>query len=155
MIRTATLQDIPRLVELFNSSDYLLGCANDRYTPDDLRQYLSGGTRRIYVYEHGGAVDGAVYLELLPICQEIHIFVLVVDKACQGKGIGQKLLDHVDELAKKHHVILISSFTETDNARMRHVFEKNGFEKGKEFLYYHKDLPFASQGDAFPTHEDP
>ena len=140
MIRLAVTTDIKRLAELFTNEPFLLGNADDFYTEDDILQYLSCETKRFFVYEKEKAVVGALLIDLLLLSREIHIAILVVDKAWQGRGIGQEFMDHVGNLAKTHGITLLSSFTEETNARMMHVFEKNGYAKGKSFVYYAKVL---------------
>ena len=86
MIRLATLEDTPRILELFNSDDFLRGSEDDFYTADDIRQYLSINVRRIYLYDRDSKIVGAVCLDLMTICREIFVFLLIVDKAWQGRG---------------------------------------------------------------------
>jgi GNAT superfamily N-acetyltransferase len=103
VIRPVRPQDIPSVSALIqntvlvsNSADYdleVIGALQDNFSQRGLRSLTA--RRRIFVYDRGGRICGVVGLEGEAVC---NLFVAPDE---QGRGIGQKLLEHVEALAKE------------------------------------------------------
>lgn len=74
----------------------------------------------------------------------IYIMTLAVLKPYRGLKIGQKLINHVIEYAKKIQLPEISAHAKSDDEQAIKFYEKQGFEKSEEIKGYYNEL-----GDAW------
>jgi ribosomal protein S18 acetylase RimI-like enzyme len=73
--------------------------------------------------ERSGELLGAVILYLAR-GGEVAFFA-----KAKGRGIGTRLLDIIEAVAKERRLSSVWAWVREDNAIARHVFEKRGFEK--------------------------
>lgn len=138
-IRLATKKDIDDIVKLHNSDPNLSGDDKmDFCEYEDIEDYIKNKLNKIFVYELDGKLISTLIAQFWT--NYIYLMAIIVDKKHQGKGIGKKLMDYLEEKAKERDIPLIEAFTELNNKKMRKIFEKRGYRKGKTFLYYLKKL---------------
>lgn len=104
---------------------------NKELALDDLNQYTKEFVPELnhkqinisFIYveddEILGRIVGFIHWDYL----QIELFF--VSKNAQGKGVGTKLLDHIEKIAKKNNVVYILLETMSFNAPK--FYEKNGF----------------------------
>lgn len=89
-----------------------------------------------------GGITGSVFWGLM------HVNFLWVDESLRGKGYGHQLIEHMEELARKHHCSMIE--LDTFSFQAPEFYKKHGFEvvgvakdhpmKGAERYYLIKRL---------------
>ena len=137
-IRLANIKDSETLFELFNSSEYLIGGKNDKYTINDIKDYINNKSNMIVVYESDEKVLGVIYAELHK-CY-IYIADFVVDSKHRNNGIGNKLLTFIENIAISKNIREIEMFVESTNKNMLNFVQKRKYYKGKKFIYCSKEL---------------
>jgi putative acetyltransferase len=110
VIRPLRRQDIPAVSALIqntvlisNSGDYdlqVIGALVENFSRPGLRSLAA--RRRLFVYDRGGRICGAVGLEGEAVC---NLFVAPDE---QGRGIGQELLEHVETLAREQGLVRLA-----------------------------------------------
>jgi len=143
-IRKATKKDIPAIVRMMNSSENLAGSKEivEIWNKLDILDFLSHRLYQIFVCEIDKKVVGVSIIEFHKIVNRsyIYYYVLVIDSAYRGKGIGSKMMDYIENLAKKNRVKLIWALAEENNKVMKKIFAKRGYKKGKKFIYFSMEL---------------
>ena len=113
MIRKATLNDIPKILELVNAN---LGTLLPRTTQD--YEELIDTT---YVFDKDGRIVGSCVLEIYsPKIAEIRSFVVHQD--FRGEGVGKALIAEAVSEARSRHIREIMVVTSA-----REYFEKQNF----------------------------
>lgn len=82
--------------------------------------------------------------ELLSHEPSAHLEILALDKSAEGRGIGQALLDAIEEVARDGGALSLSLHVFANNKRARALYERSGFSG--ELLRYYKSL---DSGPAF------
>jgi GNAT superfamily N-acetyltransferase len=100
---------------------------------------------RVHVLESGGVIQGLIVL--LPEKDALLLDNVAVDPACQGSGLGRKLLAFAEQAARAagHGVIrLYTNEAMTENialyARLGYAETHRGEEKGLRRVYMEKRL---------------
>lgn len=142
IIRKATKKDIERIVELMNSSRNLAGNegVNEGWYKSDILDFLSHKLYHVFVCEIDKKIVGVSVIELHKIARHVYYYVMIVDENYRGKGIGSRMMDYADNLAKKNKVLLIWGLVEENNSVMKNIFAKRGYKEGKKFSYFSKEL---------------
>jgi N-acetylglutamate synthase-like GNAT family acetyltransferase len=98
-IRPASDADVPALGRLINAAFVVEQVVFDGNRVDDLgvRAYMSGGT--FLVAEDSGALAGCVYIETRN--DRSYLGLLSVQPACQGAGLGRRLVAAAEVLARE------------------------------------------------------
>ena len=104
MLRNATVHDVPRIREIINSHAELGKMLFKSY------QQLYENLRDFAVYEENGVVTGCVALTVI-WADMAEVRSLAVDAACQGRGIGRRLVQWTLEEARRLHIRKIMSLT--------------------------------------------
>lgn len=60
---------------------------------------------------------------------EAHILNLCVDPHYHGRGLAQKILDHLLDLAVAHRASMVFLEVRPSNVRARRLYARNGFER--------------------------
>ena len=116
MIRLATTNDIPRLLELLhlvNMVHYerrpdIFKPHTTKYNAEQLQDLLMQPDKAIFVYEDEG-VQGYAFVQmedvhddiLLQDMRTLYIDDICVDEQARGKHVGKQLFDHVRTYAEK------------------------------------------------------
>jgi ribosomal protein S18 acetylase RimI-like enzyme len=137
-IRIAKVQDVSKILELFNSDPNLTG--NEPYKEKYITEYIGNKNHKLFVLEIDKKIIGCLMIEIFYTAEYIRLSGVVVDKDYQGRGFGTKLMNYLEEIAKKMKMELIWGFTELNNERMFNLFKKKDYNRGKEFFYYSKEL---------------
>jgi GNAT superfamily N-acetyltransferase len=133
-IEQATLEDLPQLTDLL----FDLFTMEGDFTPDRARQMrglrllLEQPNRgRIFVVRQGGTILGMINLLFTISTAEGGFVILledvVVGRAYRGQGIGDKLLQHAVEYAKKKDFLRITLLTDRLNEEGQRFFKAHGF----------------------------
>lgn len=140
MIRRASKKDSGRILELLNSDSHLQGDKDDKATAGDVKQYLSGGTHRIYVSEIENKLAGFVIAEFFRLAKFVYVSHIIVDEEWRKEGIATKLMKHVEKMARKEKYDLMEMFVKQGNGKMGKLMKKLNYGAGDKFLFYSKEL---------------
>ena len=137
MIRVATLDDLPTLVEIYNQA------VDERFATADLRPVTieqrrpwfddhDPATLPIYVFAEGGAVLGWCSLSAYRSGREAVLgtaeISYYVARAARGRGVGSMLVQHaVDDAPQLRKRVLFAILLEKNRASVR-LMERCGFE---------------------------
>ncbi|AOA00231.1 GNAT family N-acetyltransferase [Carnobacterium divergens] len=75
-------------------------------------------------YDDNGAVLGAVVGEI--VWNHLHVSLLGIDQTMQKQGVGQKLLQHIEEYAKQFGARMV--ILETMSWQAPKFYQKNGYQ---------------------------
>ena len=116
MIRLATTNDIPRLLELLHQVNMvhyerrpdIFKPHTTKYNAEQLQDLLTQPDKAIFVYEDE-SVQGYAFVELEDVHDDIllqdmrtlYIDDICVDEQARGKHVGKQLFDHVRAYAEK------------------------------------------------------
>ena len=116
MIRLATTNDIPRLLELLHQVNMvhyerrpdIFKPHTTKYNAEQLQDLLLQPDKAIFVYEDEG-VQGYAFVQmedmhddiLLQDMRTLYIDDICVDEQARGKHVGKQLFDHVRAYAEK------------------------------------------------------
>lgn len=101
------------------------------------QEYMGKGI--FLVAEEDGKIVGFITGEFM-LGSYIYIDVLSVDSTLRGKGIGKDLVRNFEKLAKKKGVKFVHLTAPKFNKKTVKFYEKNGYDKGKEFFQFYKKL---------------
>ncbi len=77
------------------------------------------------------------YAVLMMVIDEAHILNISVIRACQGRGLGRRLLDHLARVARQAGARQLLLEVRPSNASALALYEKRGFEViGRRKGYY-------------------
>lgn len=139
-IRRTNLNDAEKLLNLINSSQQLTGDDEIQYTKEMIIEYITNPINLFYVYEIDNKIAGIVLAEFWKKAKFVYLTIIIVDEEHQGKGIGKKLMNYIEELAKKHNMGALYGYTEINNEKMKNLFSKLNYKKGKKYFFYSKVL---------------
>ena len=116
MIRLATTNDIPRLLELLHQVNMvhyerrpdIFKPHTTKYNAEQLQDLLTQPDKAIFVYEDDG-VQGYAFVQmedvhddiLLQDMRTLYIDDICVDEQARGKHVGKQLFEHVRAYAEK------------------------------------------------------
>ena len=116
MIRLATTNDIPRLLELLHQVNMvhyerrpdIFKPHTTKYNAEQLQDLLAQPDKAIFVYDDEG-VQGYAFVQmedvhddiLLQDMRTLYIDDICVDEHARGKHVGKQLFDHVRAYAEK------------------------------------------------------
>ena len=137
-LEQATLEDLPQLTDLLfdlftQEADF---APNRAKQMRGLRLILEQPNRgRIFVLRQNGTILGMINL-LFTISTAEGGFVImledvIVHREYRGKGIGDKLLGHAIEYAKKKDFLRITLLTDRLNEQGQRFFKAHGFIESK------------------------
>ncbi|MBR9706608.1 GNAT family N-acetyltransferase [Candidatus Pacearchaeota archaeon] len=140
MLRDARKKDAQEILELFNSDPNIAGNNENReeYDIEDIKDYIKKDVSKMIVYEEDKIIVAALLAQFWK--NYIYINSLIVKKQHQGQGLGQKLLAHIEQLAKQEQKCQIEIEVIITNKRMQKLVEKTGYKKQKLIAFYSKKL---------------
>jgi len=133
---TATLEDVPQLVELLG----ILFTQEHELTPDPAKQeralqliLANPSVARIYVARDGSRLLGMVNIQRGISTAEggpaAHLEDFVVRPESRGKGIGGGLIRHAIEQSRKDGLLRLILLTDGDNVNAQRLYERAGFTR--------------------------
>ena len=153
MIRKANTKDIPRIKELLqqvleihaNIRPDIFIPGTTKYTEKELEDILSDENRPIYVATSGeDTCIGYAFCilknqpfsnNMVPF-KSLFIDDLCVDQNTRGQHIGEKLIEHVKEEAKKMGCYEVTLNVWAGNTSAEKFYEKMGFQTKERQLEY-------------------
>lgn len=153
MIRKANTKDIPRIKELLqqvleihaNIRPDIFIPGTTKYTEKELEDILSDENRPIYVATSGeDTCIGYAFCilknqpfsnNMVPF-KSLFIDDLCVDQNTRGQHIGEKLIEHVKEEAKKMGCYEVTLNVWAGNTLAEKFYEKMGFQTKERQLEY-------------------
>lgn len=141
MINTATLQDVSELNILINSAyrgesskkgwtteEHLLG--GIRTDEGDLNELIKKENVTILKYTESDKIIGSVYLEKQ--VDKLYLGMLTVSPELQGGGIGKKLMQAAEDLAKQNNIPKVSMTVISVRKELIEYYERRGYKNTGE-----------------------
>jgi GNAT superfamily N-acetyltransferase len=138
-IRSATLEDAPRIAELACDLGYTIDADSVRATLD--RLHAAAGA--VFVAVGNGGINGWVDVhrsELLQSEPFAEVGGLVVDPAVRSRGIGRQLLERAEQWASDNRFPLVRVRSNVARAGAHRFYEGRGFGVEKTSLTFVKRL---------------
>jgi ribosomal protein S18 acetylase RimI-like enzyme len=135
IIRKMTIKDYEPLVALWKKGD-LPYRPQGRDSKQHIAQQLRQRTSLYYVAEQEGTIIGAILGT--HDGRKGWINRLVVAPAYRKKGIAKRLVREVEQHLTVAGIDIIASLVEAENEVSENVFERLGYTKHTDLLYYSK-----------------
>ena len=124
-IREFSINDYDAAIELWQRFEGLeIAEGDDR---ESIAQFLARNPGLSRVATHGSAIVGVA------LCghdgRRGHIYHLAVDPACQGRGLGRRLLDESLADLRRTGVKRVIIMVADDNQRGREFWKRSGYEE--------------------------
>lgn len=130
-VRAATPGDVDRLLAIENAS-----FATDRITRRSFRRQVGSPSLALLVATLGGAVHGYILIAFRARAHHARIYSLAVDMA-QGRGLGRRLLEAGESLARERGYRLMRLEVNETNRRAIGIYERSGYLRiGRRDDYY-------------------
>ncbi len=131
IIRPATLEDLDALVRLETVFP------GDCISRKSFRHLLTRGHAAIWVYDGGQGVVGNAVVLYRRRSPSARVYSLVVDPACQGRGIARALLEAAEQAAVARGCITMHLEVRADNETAIRLYGKAGYlQDGRVNNYY-------------------
>jgi len=131
VIRRATKQDIPKIVEIEKVS------FSDPWDKQLFLDAIDSESKYLMVAEHGGEIEGYIVLE--KVLDEGHITDLAVGGKYRKKGVASELVNDALALARGMDIKEIFLEVRETNEAAKKLYSKFGFrEIGRRKGYYPK-----------------
>jgi len=140
IIRRSNSRDLKEILKLLNSSPELIGDKSQPYTEDMVKEYLTNKNFNIFIYEIDKKIIGFVIAQFWKKARYIYIFDIFIKKEYRRKGIATKLMNYIEDTAKKSKMNLIYCHVHKKNINMQALLNKNKYNSGEESIYYSKTL---------------
>jgi ribosomal protein S18 acetylase RimI-like enzyme len=144
-VRRATLNDLPRLVPLFDAYRQFYRQPSDPARAERfVRERLAGGESVIFLALEGDAAAG--FVQLYPsfwsvaACRSWILNDLYVAPAFRGRGVGRELMGRARAHAIETGAGGMSLATERTNTTAQRLYESQGWRRDEEFLHYELGL---------------
>ena len=154
-LRRGTIDDLDALVTLEKQ-----GFAADAFDRDQLRYLLERAHGVFFVLEEDLQVRGSAVVLWRRGRTAARLYSLVVDPACQNRGLGERLLAACEQAARKQGYRRLSLEVRGGNARARRFYQQRGYQLVEELPGYYgdggnglrmvKELPFSGEGERPP-----
>jgi len=143
-LRRATLDDLPRLVPLFDGYRQFYGQPSDPGRAERfLRDRLAGDESVIYLAEEHGTALGFVQLYAsfwsVAACRSWILNDLFVSPQHRGTGAGKALMNRARVHAVETGAGGLSLATQRTNLTAQRLYEALGWQRDEEFFHY--ELP--------------
>ena len=147
MIRKATINDIPRILELLSQvndvhaegrPDYFVK-GQRKYKEEELKDILNDVATPVFVYEEESDIKGYAFCVLQDFsrCDNLHpdrslyIDDICVDEKYRRHGVGKKLYEYVVQFAKEQKCFNITLNVWDKNPSARAFYESVGMKVQK------------------------
>ncbi|MFT5123641.1 MAG: ribosomal protein S18 acetylase RimI-like enzyme [Verrucomicrobiales bacterium] len=133
-IREATVQDLPRLVEIENTC-----FTSDRISRRQFQYLLSKANATVLVAELGDQLVGTLVVLFSRGTSLGRLYSIAVDPGYAGRGIGRSLVGEAESAVWDHHRAYIRLEIRTDNQASIGLFESMGYRRIGEWPDYYED----------------
>ena len=138
-IRSARLEDAPRIARLAGDLGYSIGpgpvrAAIDRLQPEDGAVFVAGGEDRLSGWVH---VHRSKLLQSEPFAE---VGGLVVDPTNRGHGIGKRLLERAEQWAADNHLALVRVRSNVVRSNAHLFYEGRGYAVEKTSYTFIKHM---------------
>lgn len=144
-LRRATLDDLPRLVPLFDGYRQFYGQPSDPGRAERfLRERLAGDESVIYLAEAGSSALG--FVQLYPsfwsvaACRSWILNDLFVSPEHRGTGAGKALMERASAHAMETGAGGLSLATQRTNFTAQRLYESLGWQRDQDFFHYELSL---------------
>lgn len=134
-IRIAKTEDIDQIFEIGKATLPIY------YYHEALSSFIKSSNYLIIVSEHATNIVGFLIMKISK--KNIHIMSLGITKKYRKKGIGSKMLEYLEQIAK--HYSLIKTVTlnvHIENTAAINFYLKHNFVKTKEMSNYYSAIPY-------------
>jgi len=135
MIRPATLDDIPRLVEIEKAC-----FESDRLNRRNFRYMLTKGHAETLVAEQEGRIEGYVMVLFHRGTSLARLYSIAVSGGARRSGLGRELVAATEAVALAHDCIYMRLEIRVDNTPSLQMFERLGYQQFGRFFQYYDDL---------------
>ena len=80
-----------------------------------------------WTYEQDNIIIG--YAVVMLVLDEAHLLNISIAKACQGRGLGRSLLQHLMQIARSHGAAHVFLEVRPSNQTAIHLYESMGFNE--------------------------
>ena len=136
IIRDATESDLNKCEKL-SQIEELKTAEGDYPTYKYLKEFLDKGL--FFVAEDKNMIIGYTAGEILN-GSVVYLNCLVVNPMKRGKGVGTKLLTEFKRRIKNLKISMVFFFVPKSNPNSIKFYQKNGFIKGKEYIFFSKNI---------------
>ncbi len=138
IIRKAKKEDIESVLKLTKIPEFdNPNSSNNMESREYFKEYIKNGI--FLVAKKDKETIGFVTGEFM-LGGYVYIDALSVNSSLRGKGIGKKLIDSFEKIAKAKGVKYIHLTAPKSNKKTIKFYEKNKYDKGKEFIQFYKKL---------------
>ena len=113
--------------------------ACDRSSRRSLRRSLQSDSQRVYFYDIGDQIVGAVIVHIPMKGYKAYVSSLIVSDKHRGEGIGLKLAKHVEETAKSMGYETLILDVRVRNKAAILLYNKLGYVRVKRIKGYYAD----------------
>ena len=119
-------------------------CFSDPWTAGDVEEFVRNSLDTCFAAWNPETGTMAGYADLRQIAGEGELLRIAVDPACQGRGIGRKLLEAVTAAARDGGTDALFLEVRAGNERARNLYKSAGFrETGRRKAYYRRPVEDA------------
>ena len=138
-IRKAKSSDIPELVKLVRGEstveDYPGG-----YSPKVFKQMLEDKDIVVLVVEEDKKPIAFQEFKIDNSQKRIYLETVIVSKEQRGKGVASKLMNEVENFAKKKKYKRLAFVVRKWNKPMNSLAKKSGYKEKDELIFWEKEL---------------
>ncbi len=136
-IRNAKKSDISGLIRLYSGIKEIMAFPGEKHEKEYFSDFMKHG-RVLLVAEENKKIMGALNAEI----EKEYVFLnsIVVSKQARKKGIGNLMLNKLEELAKEKKVKSILFLVYDWNRNMRKFCENRKYKPSKKLIIYSKKL---------------
>jgi len=135
-IEKASINNSGEILKLLNSSHNLVGYRDEKFTLNEVKDYIKDKVNLVLVSKFKGDIIGVIIANLWK--DYCYLYLFIVDKPHRRKGVGSKMMEYLEKIAKKEGYIGL--LTKKRDGEMINLIRKRGYIKGDKFVYFHKNL---------------
>lgn len=135
--RAAENSDIPRLLSLENSS-----FDSDQLQERNFKYFIDSSHGEIVVQELNSEITGYGIILLHKGTALARLYSIAIDNKHRGKGLGKKLLQKLEQVAKEQGSTYLRLEVKASNVKAKTLYKESGYRK------------FALKKDYYEDHED-
>jgi len=135
-IEKAPINNSKEILKLLNSSQNLLGYKGEKFTLNEVKDYIKEKVNRVMIFKIEEKIVGIFIANFWK--DYCYLYLFAVDKNYRHLGIGSRMIDYLEKNARKERYIGL--ITKEEDVEMINLIKKRGYIKGDKFIYYHKNL---------------
>lgn len=132
--RLAIAADADALVELEQQV-----FSGDRLSHRRFRHFIRSELSELWCLEEQGKLLGYALVLFHRGTSLARLYSLAVAPSARGRGLGQLLLEHVEQQAVIRHVLFMRLEVRLDNQAALHLYERCGYHKLRRLEHYYDD----------------